>query len=332
VTVPAQPRVVVLGSINVDLGVRVPAFPQPGETVAGGDLVISPGGKGANQAVAAALTGADVALVGAVGTDRFAEAALAGLHRAGVDVSRVRAVEGATGTALITVDGAGENTIIVSPGGNGQVSEADADVTARLLDRPAVLVLQGEIDPRVVDRAAALVQERPDCRLLVNAAPVTDLALATFQAARPLVVNESEARLVSQRLRAGREEGAVDGGDSLEEMSALAVGLVEWGVPSVVLTLGAQGCLAAERVQPTGTRASRFAGGAVVVRVIDPVSARAVDTTGAGDMFVGALAAHLAAGRSLAEAAHDAGARASATVAFPGAQSSYFAAEGARPG
>lgn len=323
--------VVVIGSLNVDEIASVDVLPRPGETITATGYATHPGGKGANQAVAAALTGADVALVGAVGTDRFAEAALTGLHRAGVDVTRVRTVDGATGTALITVDGAGENTIIVSPGGNGRVCAADADVAAQLLDGPAVLVLQGEIDPSVVDRAAALLRDRPDCRLLVNAAPVTDLARATLQAAWPLVVNESEARLVSLRLRAGRGETDGAGADpSLEEMSALAGELVEWGVPSVVLTLGAQGCLVAERVQSTGARASRFADGAVVVRVIDPVPAQAVDTTGAGDMFVGALAAHLAAGRSVSEAAQDAGARASATVEFLGAQSSYFAAEEAR--
>lgn len=385
-------RVVVLGSINADLGVRVPAFPLPGETVSGGDLVISPGGKGANQAVAAALTGADVTMVGAVGSDRFAEAALSGLRRSGVDLARVRTVDAATGTALITVDAAGENTIIVSPGANGRVRSEYAEIAAALLgdgatadgelqpgvaaagetvgrSGPAVLVLQGEIDPRVVDDCVDRVRDRTHIRVLVNAAPVTDLARATLEAADPLVVNESEALLIARQIGASpaasavTDGAAVDGGDAdpagaagagsgessashdpREAMAALAAGLVEWGIPAVVLTLGAQGSLVAEReaqspqearspreersgpAEQTARSDSGQSSARVVVHRIEAIPARTVDTTGAGDMFVGALAAHLASGRTLVEAARAAAVRAAATVEHPGAQSSYFAA------
>jgi ribokinase len=320
--------------------------------VSGGDLVISPGGKGANQAVAAALTGADVTMVGAVGSDRFAEAALTGLRRSGVDLARVRTVDGATGTALITVDAAGENTIIVSPGANGQVCDADAEVAAALLGEgttadgsppedgaaragrpagrgePAVLVLQGEIASRVVDLCVDVVRDRAHVRVLVNAAPVTDFARATLHVADPLVVNESEALLIARQI--GASPAAVeigDGAEAADEMAAVAAGLVEWGIPAVVLTLGAQGSLVAEQAvrRDSGQSSAR-----VVVHRVESSPVRAVDTTGAGDMFVGALAAHLAEGCGLVEAARAAAVRAAASVEHPGAQSSYFAAEDVR--
>lgn len=330
-------RIVVLGSINVDLGVRVHAFPDPGETVRGDDLSISPGGKGANQAVAAALAGAEVSLVGAVGADHLAEVALSGLRRAGVDVGQVREVEGVTGTALITIDEGGENTIIVSPGGNGFVDCEDADVACDLLGAAGILLLQGEIAPRVVDHACVRARSAPGCRIVLNAAPVTGVSPATLKAADPLVVNETEAHAIVERMRsgAGTEGGARHGGgtgsvraDSAQSTNAdstvsglgmLASDIVEWGVPSVVLTLGARGSLVAERTSD-----------GVVLRRVESASAEVVDTTGAGDMFVGALAARLLAGSDLTAAAREASVRAAATVRFRGAQPSYFEAEATR--
>lgn len=308
--VPSAGRVVVIGSINVDLFARVARHPRPGETVLGGDGSTRPGGKGANQAVAAALAGARIVMVGAVGDDGPAEVGLSLLRRAGVDLDRVRTVAGVpTGVALITVSDAGENSIIVIPGANYEVGLDD--VRSVEVGSGDVVVVQGELPVEVVDAAVARASES-GARVVVNLAPVVDLAPGTLRAADPLVVNEHEA------LAAGRILGIADlpSGEDLQvdEATTLSAQLLSAGVRSAVITLGAAGAVVAS---PDGE--PQHCPGQTV---------KAVDTTGAGDCFVGTLAAHLAAGADLGEAAragNDAGALA---VQGHGAQESYAWPEG----
>lgn len=290
--------VVVVGSVNADLVARVERHPAPGETLLGTSMVVLPGGKGANQAVAAARCGAATALVGAVGTDPFAEPALGGLRAAGVDLAALVVRDGPTGIAVVTVDDDGENTIVVVPGANALVDDAAVTAHRQRVESAAVVVVQGEIARSGTERAAALTRGR----LLVNLAPVVDVDLAVLRAADPLVVNEHEAGLVLAAL----DGGAPARRDTAQADGRITARLLGHGVRSVVLTLGARGALVARAGQ-------------------DPVPLAAprvdvVDTTGAGDAFVGALAAGLAAGEDLVDAARVAVRVGASAVGSAGAQ------------
>ncbi|WP_448060478.1 ribokinase [Cellulomonas hominis] len=299
----ADGLVVVVGSVNVDLLVQVDEHPTPGETVLGRSLSVLPGGKGANQAVAAARLGARTALVGAVGTDQFAEPALAGLRAAGVDLGALAVVDGQTGVALVTVDAAGENDIVVIPGVNATTDAAAVARREDLVAGAAVVVVQGEV-PRSGTEAAARIARG---RLVVNLAPVIAVDRAVLVAADPLVVNEHEAALVLRALD-GDPEAEVPVLAGPEDEVRVAAALLAHGIRSVVLTVGARGALVVD------------ARGAVRVP-----SARvtAVDTTGAGDAFVGALAHRLAAGDDLVTAARFAARVGAFAVQAAGAQPSY---------
>ncbi|GHD05941.1 ribokinase [Zhihengliuella salsuginis] len=291
--------VTVIGSSNADLAVSMDRLPGPGETVLARSFVTSPGGKGANQALAARLAGAETEFVGAVGRDPHAEVALGMLAEAGVDLSRVRRVDEPTGIALISIDAAGENSIAVVPGANATVT---ADVVGGLGEVRGVVVLQGEIPAAAVERAAAAAE-----RVVLNLAPVIAVDPDVIRAADPLVVNEHEAALVLEQF----------GSDAPEAPEDAARALLGHGVRSVVITLGAAGSLVAEHMTTTanddGARLSTVAA----------VRADAVDTTGAGDAYTGALAARLAAGDELVAAAGFAARFSAASVAKPGAQASY---------
>ncbi|MFD6135091.1 ribokinase [Isoptericola sp. NPDC060257] len=288
-------RVVVVGSTNADLLVGVTAHPAPGETVLGHGMRVMSGGKGANQAVAAARLGADVAFVGAVGDDEFADAALAGLRSAGVDLTALVVVPGRrTGIAIVTVSDDGENSIVVVPGANAAVDEAVVGAHVDLVGGAATVVLQGEIPRAAIEAAARSARGR----LVVNLAPVLDVDEDVLLRADPLVLNEHEARLVAGALDVPAEES--------EEV--LVRGLLARGVPSVVLTLGPRGALVGLDDDVTEVPAPRV---------------RAVDTTGAGDAFVGALAHGLARGDGLVDAARTAARVGAYAVRSPGAQASY---------
>lgn len=297
--------VVVVGSVNADLLTTVDQHPRPGETVLGRTLDVLPGGKGANQAVAAAQLGAQTTLVGAVGTDQFAEPALAGLRAAGVDLGALTVVEGATGVAQVTVSADGENAIVVIPGANAAVDGAVVDAYAELVGGAAVVVVQGEVPRTGVEAAARHTRGR----LVVNLAPVVDVDREVLLAADPLVVNEHEAALVLAALDAesgtGERGAEVPGADGEQQV---VDALLAHGVPSVVLTVGARGALVADR---SGT-----------TRVPSP-RVDAVDTTGAGDAFVGALAHRLSEGDELVEAARLAARVGAYAVRGSGAQPSY---------
>ncbi|WP_407319624.1 ribokinase [Isoptericola halotolerans] len=298
--------IVVVGSVNADLVTRVPAHPAPGETVLADGMTVLPGGKGANQAVVAARLGGDVALVGAVGTDAFAAAALPGLRRAGVDLAAVATVPGPSGVALVCVDDDGENAIVVVPGANGSVDAAAVERHAELVADAAVVVVQGEIPVAGTDAAARAATGR----LLLNLAPVVPVGRETLALADPLVVNAGEAwRLLTE---AGRPvpEG---------EPFAVVAGLRDLGPRSVVMTLGGAGAVVLDGDDD----------GPVVV---PSPTVDAVDTTGAGDAFVGALAWGLAGGEPLVDAVRTAVRVGAFSVTAHGAQPSFPTATDTLPG
>ncbi|MCI7304924.1 MAG: ribokinase [Trueperella sp.] len=304
--------IVVVGSINADLMVTVERHPAPGETVPGTGGTISPGGKGANQALAAALMGGDVALIGAVGEDDNAHLALRYLKEAGVNLEHVATRGDVTGLAVVAVDARGENNIIVIPGANGEVDSAILADAADIIENAEVVVLQGEIPVETIAEAARMTKGQ----LVVNLAPVVPVAPEVLLKADPLVVNEYEGELALELLReAGIAEGTDGAGANAADTTAdtagfvaLAKALLAAGVPSVVMTIGAGGAVIATA---EGT-----------VTVPSP-EVKVVDTTGAGDAFVGALATCLAAGDSLEDAARFAVRMGAAACTKAGAQSSY---------
>lgn len=300
--------VVVVGSINVDQVVTVDRLPLPGETLIGSSMTLSPGGKGANQAVAAARRGVRTVMIGAVGDDGRADDALPYLRSSGVDVSGVDTVPGPTGLAVVSVGGDSENTIVVVPGANGAVGASLVDGHAGVLADAAVVVLQGEIP---VDGIAAAVQHAGG-RVVFNLAPVIDVPADVVKAADPLVVNEHEGRLLLAAWGAAGSSDSAAGAASDEEArvddESVVASLRAQGVTSVVMTRGAAGAIVSDA---SGT-----------VAVASPRVA-AVDSSGAGDAFVGALAAGLAAGSSLLEAAQDAVRVGAYSVTGVGTQASY---------
>lgn len=304
--------VVVVGSLNVDLALTVDRHPSPGETLIAGGGDRSPGGKGANQALAASRSGAAVHMVGAVGDDPDAEVALGLLREDGVDLSAVAVVPGPTGLAVVTVATDGENAILVVPGANASVDAAAVDRHADLLARAAVLVLQGEISREGIEAAARAVRTAGG-RVVLNPAPVLTLDPAVLRAADPLVVNEHEAAAVLEQLGGA----ATDAGEDRDPQELVAA-LRDAGVRSVVLTLGARGAVVAGPALDAGDGTE-----ADEPTVIPAAQVEVVDTTGAGDAFIGALAAHLAAGEGLVRAAERATAFAGRSVTARGAQSSY---------
>jgi ribokinase len=293
-------RLTVLGSLNMDISVTVPRLPAPGATVLGGAAAYAPGGKGANQAVAAARLGASVRMVGCVGDDDFGGRLRATLRAEGIEDAGVRAVPGVpTGLAMITVDGAGENMITVAPGANREAGQEEiAVVRASAAD---VLVISAEIPVPVIK--AALAEAGPALRVL-NLAPAppepADLIAAGVDW---LVVNQSEAASVV---------GAPAHG--LAGAARAAVGLVKTGPRNAVVTAGAEGAAYRGEARPGETRP----GEAIT---IPGFRVRAVDSVGAGDTFVGALAVALGAGVAPEEAIRAAAAAAAAAVTKPGTQS-----------
>lgn len=288
-------RVAVVGSANLDLVVRVERHPAPGETLLGSDYQRHAGGKGANQAVAAARLGAPVAFVGCVGGDEFGELLSASLTEAGVDVAAVEKVTRPTGVAFIQVDAKGENTIVVAPGANAELTpqrvtralEASASSPGAGFD---VLCLQLEV-PLASVLAAAKTARAAGALVLLNLAPPLPLDAEQLRDVTHLLVNEHEA---ASLLGSPSEQVALDPEAAAAELTSL--------VPNVVITLGEQGAAWAQR----GDAASDEPGVVEAGRGRDAGQARsgrapafavaAVDTTAAGDAFAGALATRLCAG------------------------------------
>jgi ribokinase len=285
--------VFVIGSVNQDSVLVVDRRPGPGETVTGATLVMRPGGKGANQAVAAAACGATVTLLARVGADAAGAAQRHDLSVRGVDVSLVRETTGvATGAAFITVTPDGENAVTVAPGANSRLQAGDVDAVAGLVADSTVLVAQLEIPLEVVVEAVDLCG--PETHVLLNATPPRPLPRSLIERIDTLVVNEHEAASLLGSPVVGTDDAR-----------AAAAALLALGPRGVVVTLGAGGAVLA------GAGGSTHLPAPVV-----PV----VDTTGAGDVFVGTLAALLADGQRLDRAAVVAVERASASVTYIGAR------------
>lgn len=308
----AVPAVLVIGSANADLVVRVQRRPGAGETVLGGDLAVQPGGKGANQAVAAARLGARVAFAGCLGADGHGQLLLSSLTRAGVDVAETCLLDGVpTGVALISVTPDGDNAIIVSPGANGHVTRGDVQRAVRMGGRgtPAVIVLQLELPPDVVEHAATLAADA-GARVVLNLAPPIPLPQQVLRVCDPLVLNQHEAAVLLTGTGTGTDDDHEAGpGSDPEEPIRAAERVLALGPRSVVLTLGAGGAVAAT-------------GSGEVVHVPAP-EVTPVDTTGAGDALTGALAWRLAEGDGLVEAVRFAVRVGSTTTLLPGAQPSF---------
>ena len=287
----ADPEVAVVGSLNLDLVVRVARLPGPGETVSGDDVFRNPGGKGANQAVAAARLGRRVAMVGRVGDDDAGRELLGSLEADAVDTSRVRVVAGVpSGIALITVGEDGENQIVVSPGANARLTPDDVGQAGAALGAAAVTLLQLEVPLEAVAAAARAAGGA----VVLNPAPVRDLPEELLAEVDVLVPNRVELA----QLAGGAEP------ETVAEATRLAGRLP---ARAVVVTLGADGCLVIEGGDATHVPA---------------VPVRAVDTTAAGDAFCGGLADALAGGAALEDAARRAVRVAAAACLRPGAQAS----------
>ncbi|MGW6566229.1 ribokinase [Streptomyces sp. NPDC054975] len=281
--------IVVLGSTNMDLVAFVSRAPARGETVTGREFRTIPGGKGANQAVAAARAGADVSMIGAVGTDDFGQRLHAALDTAGVDTDLLRTVEGPSGTAHIVVDDEGGNAIVVVPGANGTVISLDHGDEALIATADALL-LQLELPLPVVIEGAATAR-RLGVRTVLTPAPAQQLPPELLAAIDLLVPNEHEAAALT----------------GIADPRSAATALLAH-VPEVVVTLGAAGCLYAARDREPFT--------------VPAPHVRAVDTTAAGDTFVGALAVALGEGRPVREAMAWASTAAALSVQRAGASSS----------
>jgi ribokinase len=297
-------RVAVCGSLNMDLVIRAPRLPERGETVTGGVFATYPGGKGANQAVAAARLGASVAMVGAVGGDAFGRQLRDGLAHDGVDIAHVETLEGeATGVALITVDPAGQNTIVVAPGANGRLDAAHVARARGRIAAARVLLLQLEVPVAAVAEAADLAHQAGAWVILdpapAPAAPLPDRLLRLVDVVNP---NEVEARALTG-IAVDDEAGA----------RRAAERLLALGCRAAVIKLGARGAFVA---------AGAAAGGEPTFTMIPGIPVAAVDTTAAGDAFAGALGVALAGGRSVPEAARFANVAAAISVMRPGAQPS----------
>ncbi|MET9252354.1 ribokinase [Streptomyces sp. NPDC003717] len=284
----------VVGSANADLVIGVERRPGAGETVLGSDLAVHPGGKGANQAVAAARLGARTALLARVGEDDHGRLLLDSQRSAGVDTVGVLVGDVPTGVALITVDPSGDNSIVVSPGANGRLAPGDVRAAESLLHVSRVVSAQLEIPLETVQEVVRILP--PETRFVLNPSPPRPLPREVLAACDPLIVNEHEAKVIL---------GDAKAGDRPEDWARV---LLAKGPRSVVVTLGAEGALVAS---------------ATGVQRVPSVEVEAVDTTGAGDAFTAALAWRLGTGASLAEAAAYAARVGAAAVTRPGAQASY---------
>lgn len=268
-----MPDILVVGSLNADLVVRAPRFPAPGETISGEDLQVMPGGKGANQAVAAARLGANVSMLGRVGKDNFGDFLLDNLKQNKVDSTLVQRDDASTGTAIIVVDSNGQNSIVLSAGANGKVTQADVGNAS--FPTGGLLLLQLEIPMPTVLRAAQRAKEN-NMRVILNPAPAQQLSDELISLADFVIPNESELSLLS-----GKE---VKDSASTEQA---AQALLKRGAQHVIVTLGGDGALIVTRTQITH---------------VDTFKVNVVDTTAAGDAFIGGFANSLLQNKSIEEA------------------------------
>ncbi|GAA5225491.1 ribokinase [Paeniglutamicibacter antarcticus] len=300
-------RIVVVGSLNADLSIYTQRLPRPGETLHGEGFTVNPGGKSANQAVAAGLLGGNVSLVGAVGQDSNGDMLLESCAAANVDIAHVRRADGVeTGVAVVTVDAEGENSIVISAGANGTLSPADIASAASAFQGASVLCLCLEVRLETVE-AAALAGAQAGAKVLLNLSPYAPIPPGLARLANVLLVNAHEA---SQFLGGARIPGPEA---TVSAWVPVLEHLVERGLQSAVVTLGAHGSVVLDSEAIEDRRVVRIA----------PTRVAAVDTTGAGDAFTGGLAARLAAGDTLANAAAFASVGAALAATKKGTQAAY---------
>lgn len=271
-----RPTLIVVGSLNMDLVVRSSRFPAPGETIIGGEFRAVPGGKGGNQAVAAARLGAAVAMVGRVGQDAYGAQLIEGLAGAGIDHTGIRRDrEAATGVALIVVDDHGENSIVVAPGANMALTAKDVEHAEPAIAAAQIVLLQLESPLEAVLRAAELARAH-GARVILNPAPARGLPPELLALVDVLIPNENEAAVLSGRPVQNKSDAA-----------SVARDLLTLGPSTVALTLGSRGAVLA---------------GQAGIQHFPAYEVEPVDTTAAGDAFVAGLAVALAEGRQLEDA------------------------------
>lgn len=288
-------KILVIGSSNTDMTIKGERLPVPGETVTGGIFYMGPGGKGANQAVAAQRMGGQVTFICKVGNDIFGDNALEGYKKEGIDISHVMRSSLASGTALILVDESGENCISVASGANGDITPADIDSVADVIRSAGFLILQLEIPVESVLRAAKIAHEA-GVYVILNPAPACELPTELFKYIDLMTPNRTEAQTLS--------------GCPVTDDASLAVAVDKlrgYGVKDFVVTLGSKGSLV-------------FKGGKT--EMIPSLKVKAVDATAAGDTFCGALCVGLSEGLDLTEAAKFATKASAITVQRMGAQAS----------
>lgn len=294
-----RPHVVVIGGLNMDLVVRVPVIPKPGETVDGGAFATFPGGKGANQAVAATRLGARVSMIGRVGGDAFGQQMLNAIRSEGIDASQVQVDSSqATGVALITVEDSGQNNISVASGANMLVSPGQVELALAALGRFDLLLMPLEVPmPAII--AAAKAAHRAGARLVLNPAPAKPLPAELLQAAGVLAPNEFEAAILT---------GAPVTDEASMQTAAQALARLA-PQATILITLGERGAV---YLAPSESQLAH----------VPPFKVQAVDTTAAGDAYVAGLSVALGEGKPFAEAARFAAAAGALAVTRAGAQPS----------
>ena len=289
-------KIIVIGSSNTDLAIKTIRIPEPGETVMGGTFMMTAGGKGANQAVAVARLGGDVAFVTKVGDDMFGDESRARYVKEGLPEKFLLVEKGTpSGVALITVDAKGENCIVVAPGANNALTCADVDAVRDEIAAADYLLLQLEIPMEVVEHAAEVAVAN-GTKVILNPAPAAELSKTLIESLYLITPNRTECQLLSGVAIANEADA-----------EAAAGKLMEMGVKNVIVTLGSKGSLV------------RTAEGCTVV---EACRVESVDTTAAGDVFNGALCVALSEGKDLVEATRFASRASAISVTRMGAQSS----------
>lgn len=291
-----QRKIVVIGSCNTDMVISMDHLPLPGETLIGGEFFMNSGGKGANQAVAAARLGGNVSFIAKVGNDPFGKRALEQYRAEGIDVKHILTdPEQPSGVALIMVDAQGENSIAVASGANAHLTTKDINNAKEILSRADIVLMQLETPITTVEHAAN-VAKRSGAKVILNPAPAQPLPESLLQNLYILIANETEAEFIS--------------GTQITDMDSVARAadiLCDKGIEKVVITLGSRGAFVKERGN---------------YHQIPGLKVKAVDATAAGDTFCGALCVALAEGKNLTEAVTFANRCAAVTVTRMGAQSS----------
>lgn len=293
-----RPRIAVVGSANVDLTTFTDRFPKPGETIFGQNFDLGFGGKGANQAVAARLSGADVFMVARVGSDLFGPATIENFRKQGIDPTYVKQVEGlSSGVAPIFVEPSGQNRILVVKGANDALKSADVDGAAEMLKTVDCIVLQFEIPVETVYYTIAFARKH-GIRCILNPAPAQAVDMAALKGLDYFVPNESEAETITG--------SAVK---NVDDAKKCAQKLIAGGIGRVIITLGANGSLLASR---DGTEH------------VAPFAVKSIDSTGAGDAFIGSFAVFLGEGVPEKEAVRRANLYAGLSTTGVGTQKSFY--------